>query len=397
MVASMLNRRNAGVPTLSRLPPFRRFSVRPAPRAFTLIEILVVIAIIGVLVALVVAGAMGAVKHSRRVTIKSEIEQLDAAFEQVQKKYGAYPPNYQVSGDINVVAKNFKRYLKQVAPRSHEPDDLIMSLLGVWVVDQVNYPRPLDRGISASEAVVFWLGGLSDDPSYPITGKGGPSYPIPMRGDPRNRTLDPIEGRLHKGFYPFDIGRIGPRAADGYFDDWSGLSQDAISNTRFLEYCINGQWHRINFWHYTAPKSDGPYFYFDVSRGDPTTRNDPPSTPWNYRVPWIYPFKRVNTRDASGAPLTFKFANDGKFQILHCGIDGAWGDMDTQLWTGLFTMKFPGPNGQNYMRLDIDADGTAMPEERKAMIVFPEGHYFEELADTEVNFTTELTVEDAQP
>jgi prepilin-type N-terminal cleavage/methylation domain-containing protein len=220
MVASVLNRRNAGVPALSRRPPFRHFSVRPAPPAFTLIEILVVIMIIGVLAALVVAGAMGAVKHSRRVTIKSEIEQLDAAIELLKHKYQEYPPNVQASPDPDTF-KNFKRYLKVVAPRNREPDILLYYIMGVWVGDP-NYPRPLDRGISASEALVFWLGGLSPDPNYPISGKGGPSYIVPKPGDSENRTLDPIESR--KWIYPFDVSRLGPRAADGYFDEGKNIS-----------------------------------------------------------------------------------------------------------------------------------------------------------------------------
>jgi hypothetical protein len=59
-------------------------------------------------------------------------------------------------------------------------------------------------------------------------------------------------------------------------------------------------------------------------------------------------------------------------------------------------IKYPGPDNQNFMRLDIDADGTVTPAERSGMIVFPEGPFPGELADTVVNFTTEVTIEDAQ-
>src|SRR6478735_5430644 len=83
---------------------------------FTLIELLVVITIIGILAALITVGAVGALKRSRRVTIQSEIEQLDAAFEQIKKKYGEYPPNCGAihPTDPGYVHNNFVRYMKQV-------------------------------------------------------------------------------------------------------------------------------------------------------------------------------------------------------------------------------------------------------------------------------------------
>jgi prepilin-type N-terminal cleavage/methylation domain-containing protein len=366
--------------------------VRLRAQGFTLIEVLVVITIIGVLVALLTTAAVSAVKHSRQAEIKSEIAQIDAAFEQLKNKYGEYPPNCQAYAvDPNLTLKNLKRYLRKVAPRNREPDDLLANLLAVWVVDQINYPRPLGYGISPSEAIVFWLGGFSSDPNYPISGDGGPAYSIPKRGDPLNRTLDPIENRIHKGFYPFDITRLGPRDADGYFDDYDGMSVDAITNTRFIEFCINGKWRRINFWRYKARKIDEPYIYFDVSRASPSIDTDPPSTPYPLLTA-MYPLKRVQGRDANGVPLTFKFANEGKFQILHCGIDGIWGDVET-----ITTGKDGQPEHLNFLRLDINGDKQITPEERKAVIVFPEGPWVAGLGDTQVNFTTEMTVEDAKP
>jgi hypothetical protein len=161
---------------------------------------------------------------------------------------------------------------------------------------------------------------------------------------------------------------------------------------------LNGQWHRINFWQYSAPKSDQGYFYLDVSRGSPTIANDSPSTPWNFQVPWIYPLKRVHERDASGDPLTFKFANEGKFQIMHCGIDGSWGNVETILWsTAKPAPTFPAAKHMNYLRMDIDGNGTITPEERKALVVFPEGPWMGDLSDTQVNFSPEMTVEDVKP
>jgi hypothetical protein len=113
----------------------------------------VVITIIGVLVALVSMTVVGAVKHSRRAEIKSEIEQIDAAFELLKKKYGEYPPNCQAYAvDISLTLKNLRRYMNKVAPRNREPDDLLANIVSVWVGDQVNYPGPWVAGLGDTQA-----------------------------------------------------------------------------------------------------------------------------------------------------------------------------------------------------------------------------------------------------
>src|SRR4029079_17067864 len=124
----------------------------------TLIELLVVITIIGILAALVTVGAMGALKRARRVTIKSEIEQLDAAFEQLQKTYGDYPPNCGTIPPTNpgYVHSNLVRFMKKVAPRHREPEYLLGNLHSPHYGENELYPRCKSFGIRPSEAIVFW-------------------------------------------------------------------------------------------------------------------------------------------------------------------------------------------------------------------------------------------------
>src|SRR6476660_6395332 len=62
-------------------------------RAFTLVELLVVITIIGILAALITVAAVGALKKSRQVEIKAEINQMDGGFNEVKNKSTACPPN----------------------------------------------------------------------------------------------------------------------------------------------------------------------------------------------------------------------------------------------------------------------------------------------------------------
>src|SRR4051794_27820273 len=55
-------------------------------RAFTLVELLVVITIIGILAALIVVAAVGALKTAQRVRIKAEITQIAGGLDEYKNK-----------------------------------------------------------------------------------------------------------------------------------------------------------------------------------------------------------------------------------------------------------------------------------------------------------------------
>lgn len=108
------------------------FLTRPG---FTLVEMLTVIAIIGILVALV-AGAMVAVRpRVQKAMIDAEIKQLEMALEAYKATYGEYPPD---GTDATAV----KRHLAKAYPRA----------TGLNVT-----------GINPGNALVFWLGGPIKD------------------------------------------------------------------------------------------------------------------------------------------------------------------------------------------------------------------------------------------
>ena len=68
--------------------------VRPvAQRAFTLIELLTVIAVMGILAGLLVGLAPAAMKRARESRVRSELQALEAAIESYKAKYGVYPPD----------------------------------------------------------------------------------------------------------------------------------------------------------------------------------------------------------------------------------------------------------------------------------------------------------------
>lgn len=354
--------------------------------AFTLVELLVVITIIGILTALVTVAAVGALKSARETAIKAEINQMDAALVDYKSKTTAFPPNCQTDGtgsdnplsEVQIL-NDLQRHLKQAFPRHQEPPELIAALAGLTKTGQMQSGgQGLQGGMSAGEALVFWLGGFSSDPKYPISGSGGPAYAIQSLGNKDNRKLDPIESR--DWTFPFDVGRLGPRADDSYFDD---------SSRRFIEYtvAINGQpqLRRLNFWQYAPRKSQQPYLYFDTSRHPPTADFDPPAaTTLSQLGPTgaglhIHAMKKQNASADPRLPVPIQFVNPDNFQILHCGTDDEWGE-------------------EAFERMSVHGvqEAGGDPAKLADYILFPSGPFTGELADTIVNFTTERKLEDAQ-
>lgn len=61
--------------------------------AFTLIEMLVVIAIIGILATMVLTGVPGVAKRREMSRLRAELSELVTAIEEYKARYGSYPPD----------------------------------------------------------------------------------------------------------------------------------------------------------------------------------------------------------------------------------------------------------------------------------------------------------------
>lgn len=141
--------------------------------AFTLVEILTVIAIIGLLIGLIVPAVSFALTSVRKRALALEVITLSDAIEKYQQKYGDYPPD----GSNRAV---FERHLRKVFPKIAQTEILLITDYSVASVARNNqapasWPSGADpRVMDPTEALVFFLGGFSDDPVHPITGAGGP-------------------------------------------------------------------------------------------------------------------------------------------------------------------------------------------------------------------------------
>jgi prepilin-type N-terminal cleavage/methylation domain-containing protein len=331
----------------------KRFSNRqqaPERRAgFTLVELLVVITIIGILVSLIAAASIRAWSTARQASIKFEVDQIAAGFEKYKDSANSYPPNLQTDdSDFTTAAEpaatpisesgvlsDLQRHMRQAFPKHNEPNELLQKLVG--------NSGGLVGGMNAAEAVVFWLGGFSADPQYPISGEGGPSYVGTVQ-------QDPIESR--KWIHEFDVGRLGPRDDQGFFAG------------RSITYTVNGQTRQLNFWTYNPGRSTKPVVYFDVSRHPATAAYDPTAAADLH----LHAFK-VRKQSSTTA---VDFANQGKFQLIHAGIDDDWGE---PLWE------------------QMSLHDVALAD----LLLFPNGPFTDAMADTVVNFAQQARIEDAQP
>ncbi len=333
-------------------------AIRNPNSAFTLTELLVVITIIAILSSLITAAALSAMKRAKQARITMEIQQISTALENFKTEYNAYPPNGVQNNDYFESSNDFVRMFKKAFPRHRESEALIRGLAG-----DTKYGNPvLQGGMNGAEAIFFWLGGFSKDPKFPISGPGGPSF----------ISVNPEDLASRSPTFEFDLGRLGPRDQNGLFNGSGSIARSVTYLSPNPNDPKNTN-RQINLWLYFPKGSEQPYGYFDTSRHRAQVKVK--NAYVNNYDPWggdtgnsifMYAIKARNETDRN----RIEFANQGKFQVLHCGLDDVWG------------------NGEIFY---IGTKGASA----KPVTLFPEGPFIGDIADTLTNFTTG-TLEDAQ-
>ena len=89
--------------SIDLLRPAQNRPVRRFRAAFTLVEMLVVVAIIGVLIALLLPAIQSAREAARRAACSSNLRQLGMAMQNFESSKGYYPPSYYGTGEWSVL------------------------------------------------------------------------------------------------------------------------------------------------------------------------------------------------------------------------------------------------------------------------------------------------------
>lgn len=268
-------------------------SRKPA-RGFTLVEVLVVIAIIGMLVAMLVPAINAARRQAKRTLVKADMTQLMLALEDFRTKVGGgqYPPDGTNSQDT-------QRFLKAAFPRTP------------WG-NGVAYPT----NITPDTALVFWLGGAQDSTGAFVGFSANPLNPFDNSG-----SRIPVSFEFDRSTSTTRFVQKG--TLQGPTLPPTGTATSVTWNL-FQYFPLNGN----------ALTSNMPYLYFKAVAASYT------QTAFSINV----------TNGLTGTTLPYKdstspngnaFVNPTKFQLLCPGLDGKYGN-----YTGTTYPLYP--SGTNY-------------------------------------------------
>jgi len=256
-------------------------AAQPTRRAFTLVELLVVIGILGVLAALITPAVFQARVSARNAAIKAEIDMLHMAIMNYKNEYGSFPPC--VSG--TAIADPAARHIKRLFPR--------------WP------PVVLTNSTTQSNALVGWLTGYSLDPTNPI-------------GTPREKLFDFDESRINSGEY-FPSGK---RGSVYYYTSSSQYFTDPPTNTTPRQY--------VEFSKVTSEDTNGDDLLTAGEDQNGNGRLDGEDVNQNGSLD---PAEDVNSDGILNHGLPF---NPSTFQIISAGLDETLGTGDdlSNFWKG---------------------------------------------------------------
>jgi prepilin-type N-terminal cleavage/methylation domain-containing protein len=274
-----------------------------SPGGFTLVEILVVIAIIGMLVGLLVPAINAARATARRTVIKADMAQLVLAIERFRTSIGGgqYPPDGTSTPDL-------QQFCTAAWPRVY------------WIATgKSNYnatpPQVLYPTVTPDTALCFWLGGAQDSSG---TTSSGASTTVRFTGFSANPTnpFDNSPSRVQPSFeFPTDTTRL-----------VESTTASGVSNGSTTVY-----W---NLYYYYPPNNKAtsanqPYVYFKpvvVTPGQAPQYTSTPIQPGssaNSSGNTTLPYKD-STTSTTAAQMTF--VNPQMYQLLCPGLDGKYGN-----------------------------------------------------------------------
>ena len=300
---------------------------------FTLVEILVVIAIIGMLAGLTTSVLVSARRSVRNSVVSTMQAQLSMALDEYKNRYGEYPPD--LSDDVAVM-----RHIKKRWPRYNVTDIAQFfehiqygcrlssgSVEFPTSVDDLNGEHVWDvrRHISS---LVFWLGGLPNANGIPSGFYANPKAPLGINPTSGKPIAKPFRAQREKPLFAFDRKDLGTysytsasSAADSVYypvenegdlwvDNWEGGSGAYV----YTPAVVQGGYPIVYFRPSLNMPYGAKYMYLGETAADGVTQAVP------------YAQTGVVANDNSVNVTTWY--EERRFQLIHPGADGYFGHLE---------------------------------------------------------------------
>ncbi len=360
----------------------KRTVLSPRP-AFTLVEMLVVLAIIGILAGILVPTINGVINNTRRGALKIEVDELGKAVERYRDKHGDYPPD---GSDWEVFRRHLKKAFPQILnseidlldpsggnalagyPATSSQRNAIVTVIhprygctaGIrnYADTDVNtgtYQPSSLNVMDPAEALVFFLGGFSSDPKRPFTGRGGPFVELKQaNGNSYSPPKYQYNISRENAFFEFQASRLtalegtvqGVAATISYdemlYFNGTGIPNDIqcdmlpVYLSNFANEAMRSPYVYFDSRTYVAGKTQSggqQTFYFNFYQRMPKNATN---TADLEKHGAIYPFysdlRNTSQKGLPGIPfnatnpfLIYQFMEPTKFQIVGPGLDGRYG------------------------------------------------------------------------
>jgi prepilin-type N-terminal cleavage/methylation domain-containing protein len=296
-------------------------------KGFTLVEVLVVILIISLLVALMIPVIRGVMRRAEDFRYAQELSNLEMAIYAYKEKYKDFPPDFTDAPD-GLPRQYFLqktvagRHILMAFPRIS--DDELERITGQKSDNTPSLKYKKLFQVDAASALVFWLGGLSKDPTHPFTGQGGP-LTVDERSTPQVVSWRPLSDRTEP-LFDFDESRLSKKSVGDY----------------------------VVWVAYTPPNNPTPYVYFDSrtyefvdSGGNPQYASFSWPAPGGGGITMALPYKSIpksfnpTANPPTANPNDWHWANRDTFQLICAGHDGEFGPLTPPPNNTIVLTQFP--------------------------------------------------------